>query len=399
MPLLQPALGHAEMGQAVIQKTINSSKKLDRMVEFTSIRAHETNKGCRQLIADHVRWCGTVTNDHSQPCVHGDLTQIMPSNSFDPESGFEAKAAQINQAKLRTTQYCFTHDHQCPIFGKRAREVDLDVSGLPCPDFSRAGVERGKEGPTAMLFCSHAKFHAAWQTPMLIIENAPDLDLGMITYLYSKHYRIRCLRVMPAHQGHAGVARDYMVSTTAEYYREASKTARTRGMPLRPVSNTDLKVYSPIRRQRFQEDALDSPYSMRYLLNQREKAAIAFTSQLYKRRRSRDAAADPNLFLNLSDNPGRRLSWSGSWGCLPTFRTNSTRFYNFTREQWMTPRDRLCALGFPVTPNTWHAMGVPMLPVQDENRASSIGGNSFHFSSATIAQLVALAYYRTQMSC
>eukprot|EP00913_Durusdinium_trenchii_P014154 g13282.t1 len=115
----------------------------------------------------------------------------------------------------------------------------------------------------------------------------------MITYLYSKHYRIRCLRVMPAHQGHAGVARervyliltlkksvveianpenmykkDYMVSTTAEYYREASKTARTRGMPLRPVSNTDLKVYSPIRRQRFQEDALDSPYSMRYLLNQ-----------------------------------------------------------------------------------------------------------------------------------
>ncbi|CAK9081709.1 Uncharacterized protein SCF082_LOCUS38866 [Durusdinium trenchii] len=137
MPLLQPALGHAEMGQAVIQKTINSSKKLDRMVEFTSIRAHETNKGCRQLIADHVRWCGTVTNDHSQPCVHGDLTQIMPSNSFDPESGFEAKAAQINQAKLRTTQYCFTHDHQCPIFGKRAREVDLDVSGLPCPDFSR----------------------------------------------------------------------------------------------------------------------------------------------------------------------------------------------------------------------------------------------------------------------
>lgn len=108
---------------------------------------------------------GKVTNDHSQPCVHGDLTQIMPSNSFDPESGFEAKAAQINQAKLRTTQYCFTHDRQCPIFGKRAREVDLDVSGLPCPDFS------------AMVFCSHAKFHAAWQTPMLIIENVPDRDL------------------------------------------------------------------------------------------------------------------------------------------------------------------------------------------------------------------------------
>ena len=37
----------------------------------------------------------------------------------------------------------------------------------------------------------------------------------MITYLYSKRYRIRCLRVMPAHQGHAGVARErvYLILT------------------------------------------------------------------------------------------------------------------------------------------------------------------------------------------
>ena len=52
MPLLQPALGHAEMGQAVIQKTINSSKKLDRMVEFTSIRAHDP---CMHLVV--IAWC------------------------------------------------------------------------------------------------------------------------------------------------------------------------------------------------------------------------------------------------------------------------------------------------------------------------------------------------------
>ena len=31
------------------------------------------------------------------------------------------------------------------------------------------------------------------------------------------------------------MSQDYMVSTTAEYYREASKTARTRGIPLRPA--------------------------------------------------------------------------------------------------------------------------------------------------------------------
>ena len=77
--------------------------------------------------------------------------------------------------------------------------------------------------------------------------------------------------------------------------------------------------------------------------------------------------ADDNLIINLSDNPAKRLSWSGTSGALPTFRTNSTRFYNIGREQWMTPRDRLSALGLPVTPAASLAMGVPILPVPQSN--------------------------------
>ncbi|CAL1140451.1 unnamed protein product [Cladocopium goreaui] len=129
-------------------------------------------------------------------------------------------------------------------------------------------------------------------------------------------------------------------------------------------------------------------------LPRREREAVRYAGSLYKEKFGKDPTEDPNLFLNLSDNPKTFLSWSATSGRLPTFRTNSTRFYNFQREQWMTSRDRLSALGLPVTPSTALAMGVPTLPVQDDARASSICGNSFHFSSATVAQMVAMSCYR-----
>ena len=61
---------------------------------------------------------------------------------------------------------------------------------------------------------------------------------------------------------------------------------------------------------------------------------------------------------------------------------------------WMVPVEKLSALGFPVTKDTAVAMGVPMLPVADYLRASSVAGNSFHFSTAAVVQLVALSCYR-----
>ena len=98
-------------------------------------------------------------------------------------------------------------------------------------------------------------------------------------------------------------------------------------------------------------------------LPRREREAVRYAGSLYKEKFGKDPTEDPNLFLNLSDNPKTFLSWSATSGRLPTFRTNSTRFYNFQREQWMTSRDRLSALGLPVTPSTALAMGVPTLPV------------------------------------
>lgn len=83
---------------------------------------------------------------------------------------------------------------------------------------------------------------------------------------------------------------------------------------------------------------------------------------LYRKRFHSDPLADANLVINLSDNAKTFLSWSAVSGALPTFRTNSKRFFFVSRQQWMTPKDRLAALGLPVTPQAALAMGVPILP-------------------------------------
>ena len=58
--------------------------------------------------------------------------------------------------------------------GDFAKKPDYDISGLPCPDFSRAGERRGRGGPTLTVFACHAKLHIHLGTPLLVIENVQD---------------------------------------------------------------------------------------------------------------------------------------------------------------------------------------------------------------------------------
>lgn len=133
---------------------------------------------------------------------------------------------------------------------------------------------------------------------------------------------------------------------------------------------------------------------MKYLLNERELDGVHFVERKYRQKFNAKAVSDPDLFVNLQDTPSRRLSWSAVSGHIPTFRTGGGKMYNLHKEVWMTPRDKLAALGFPVTPETAKSMGTPILPVCDGFRAAAIAGNSFHFASATVVQLIALACFK-----
>ena len=134
---------------------------------------------------------------------------------------------------------------------------------------------------------------------------------------------------------------------------------------------------------------------MKYLLNQRERDCVAFAAKIFKERfpgkRMQD---DPDVFLFLGDNARNRLTWSAVSGRIPTFRTGGGRMYHPQTQTWMGPKDRLAALGFPINPETAFAMGVPILPMADNLRAASVAGNSFHFMTAAVIQLIALSSFK-----
>ena len=50
-------------------------------------------------------------------------------------------------------------------------DVDVDVTGWPCTDFSRAGEQRREEGDTMVVFLSWAKWHRERKTPLVVGEN------------------------------------------------------------------------------------------------------------------------------------------------------------------------------------------------------------------------------------
>ena len=135
-------------------------------------------------------------------------------------------------------------------------------------------------------------------------------------------------------------------------------------------------------------------YDQYYVLTEREKRAAKYASKLYRTKFRRDPEKADNLFIHLGDNPWKFLCWSGVSGRLPTFRTSSGKLWNPKRKVFLTPKDKLAALGLPVTPQVALAMGLPVLPIADSLRASAVAGNSFHFSCSTVVQLVALGCYR-----
>ena len=68
--------------------------------------------------------------------------------------------------------------------------------------------------------------------------------------------------------------------------------------------------------------------------------------------------------------------------------------YHVRSQSWLTPREKLASLGFPITQGTAMSMGVPVIGVKDGLRATSVAGNSFHFATAACVQLIVLSCYR-----
>ena len=134
--------------------------------------AKEINKHCRQVIVDHHRWLNTWSaKTFTVPHVHGDLVEHIPPEARPHRGTFRERVEQVNAAPLLDRQYCYTHRCYCTSL----KETDLEMSGLPCEENSRANTRRRFfEGRFSNLYAIWAKRHRKLGTKLIILENTEE---------------------------------------------------------------------------------------------------------------------------------------------------------------------------------------------------------------------------------
>ena len=130
--------------------------------------------------------------------------------------------------------------------------------------------------------------------------------------------------------------------------------------------------------------------NLRYLLLPREKRCIRILSDHYRKVKKSPPEKDENLVMFLGDSAENRKTWSGTSGKVPTLRRNCGLMWLPAKRRWMTGKEKLASLAFPINQEAARSMGVIPIPVKDTRRASRIAGNALNFSSITVVQLVAL---------
>ena len=129
-----------------------------------------------------------------------------------------------------------------------------------------------------------------------------------------------------------------------------------------------------------------------FLLTDRERQVAQELGRRYEETYGLDPCQNEDLFYYLQDSAARGC-WSGSSGRLPTLRRGSGKMWAAAARRWLTGKEKMATLGMPVTQSVASAMTVPILRMSDCARAHSVAGNSMHFATVGVVQLVAMASF------
>ena len=163
--------------------------------------------------------------------------------------------------------------------------------------------------------------------------------------------------------------RDYLIATDLEVRMEAQDLCRKRGV-------------------RYQETNRD----LSYVLTKREGDALREYELEYFRRTGELASHNEDLLVCLGDNPSFSLTWSLN-GKVPCYRKGHGLLWSPKYARWVTARERLCSMAWPVLPAIADSLPAPCVGATDIKRASDLAGNAMHFINAGAQQLLGLAAF------
>ena len=165
---------------------------------------------------------------------------------------------------------------------------------------------------------------------------------------------------------------DYFMATWMEVENEAQQLAAKRKVP-------------------YVEDCRD----FTYMLTNRELESLQSYERAYREDFGREPSSDPDLVVFLGDNGRSWKTWSARSGSIPTFRRNSKTglFWSPYLKRFMIAREKLAAMGWPVTEHMARSMCCNVIPSKDVLRAADLAGNAMSFTTVGVAQLLALGCF------
>ena len=165
--------------------------------------------------------------------------------------------------------------------------------------------------------------------------------------------------------------KDYLVASDLEIKMEAIELARRRNLAFRT----------------------NSP-SLDYLLLAREVSTVWSLNQKFRAKFGRDPEMEDNLVYHLGDSSDF-CSWSANSKQIPTFRvgSKSSLYWMPKYKRWLTAKEKLVAMGWPVTKEVAESQGIPFFGAKDTKRATDLLGNGMHWQTAGIFQLIALSCF------
>ncbi|CAL1145743.1 unnamed protein product [Cladocopium goreaui] len=272
-----------------------------------------------------------------EPHVFGDILEQVPKESIPESLDFFARRDVVQKLPLKKNQFCYSHGKNCQL--PKAGEVDIDVSGMPCQENSRINLNRlFMEGKTGSVYLVWAKSHRRKKTPLLVLENTPELPMNDIQKLLPE-YNLYQLFVRPEDAGHSAVnrLRTYVYCAhkeTCEYLFDVFET------------------YNAVT-----EAIKEDEENCSYFLNERERKVVRVLDQDYKRR-------------------------------------NTGHYLHRASGRVMTSVDRLTALGWPTTQQIASNMMTTCFPTLDTSRGELMAGNAMALGNVSIVILVGLSCFK-----
>ena len=357
------------------------------------------HSACQQVLAS--KCCFAETKDCDPRCQWALKKYLNPTGL-----GVAHVFTDLGEFGRSMPPYCVGHGRHCWV-----PQVDVDMTGTPCQDFSQQGHREGPQGKQMWVFLAWVAAVLASDAAVVIHENVPQFwvellvqHLGMKYHIYSmlvdcndmgfglisrqRRYSI-LYHKLKTNVRHSPVAvygmlrqkcnshmhrlactpMDCFLASPDEVAGEMAMAAQSKNMPLHAALACPGLLFSPS-----------------------EASHLEFYIMAWTSKYGSHPMFCPWAVFNLGDNPAKGyLTWSAASGKIPGLRTGGHKLWVPWLGRWLTALELLGAMGLPVYPELAEAARVKQWTVQPGVNPRHMLGNMMHVSSAGAVLAVALA--------